>query len=66
MDKDKKDKSGDNVSEDDVSRREFFVKALASAPVAAGVALAADAAVAGGQGGANSDDEDDREDGEDD
>jgi len=65
MAKDKKDKSGDNVSEDDVSRREFFVKALASAPVAAGVALAADAAMAGGQGGGD-DDGDDGDDGEDD
>lgn len=63
MTKDKMDKSDESVSEEDVSRREFFAKALASAPIAAGVALAADAAMAGGQGGADGDDDDD--DGED-
>lgn len=64
MAKDKKGKTDDTVSEEDVSRREFFVKALASAPIAAGVAVAANSALAEGRD--PPDDEDDREDDEED
>jgi len=60
-----KDKNKSEVTED-VSRRDFFVKALAGAPIAASIALAAQSATAGGGGGGGGGRDDDDADDDDD